>query len=539
MKGYRDWNPRQMSLLPQDPMDWLPPDHLVHLLLDIVEELDLSSIESVIQGKDHRGKRPFPPRMMVGLLLYGYSVRVFSSRKLERATYEDLGFRVLCGGNHPDHSTINSFRKTYLEQLSGLFVQVLRMCQESGLVKLGHIALDGTKIQANASKHKAMSYSVMKEKEEELNRQIAELLEKAESVDAQEDERYGEDKRGDELPAELQLKEKRREKLREARKALEAQAALAQAEHKRGLANKRAEKALQARADDRAAAEKKAARGEEIAQAAASRAVEKAEQRATNAEEKAAAARSEGDDRAQCCAASSATKALEEARRDLAKAAALQSPVTSGAAVDKLPEHRVAFDRYGNPEAKAQRNFTDPDSKIMKAGGGYVQGYNCQAAVDEGFQIVVAQGLTNQAPDQEHLRPMLNQVIDNVGVPERFTADAGYWSAANADHCEAQGVDAYISTSRKPADAEKGTDDADSRERMRDKLTGTEGRSIYRRRKAVVEPAFGQMKEARGFRRFLLRGIEQTRGEWGFLCTVHNLLKLIDHRRAIPQECGA
>ena len=182
MKAYRDWNPRQLSLLPVNPMDWLPENHLVHLLLEVLKELDLSAIEQIVQGKDHRGKRPFPPRMMVGILLYGYCTRLFSSRKLETATYEDIGFRVLCGGNHPDHCTINTFRKTYLPQLSGLFVQVLRMCEEAGLVKLGHVALDGTKIQGNASKHKAMSYAVMKRKEEELTAEIEELLKNAEAV---------------------------------------------------------------------------------------------------------------------------------------------------------------------------------------------------------------------------------------------------------------------------------------------------------------------------------------------------------------------
>jgi len=519
-------------------MEWLPPDHLVHFLLDVVEELDLSEIESVIQGKDHRGKRPFPPRMMVGLLLYGYSVRVFSSRKLESATYEDLGFRVLCGGHHPDHSTINSFRKTYLRQLSGLFLQVLRMCQESGLVKLGHIALDGTKMQANASKHKAMSHAVMKRREEELNKEIAELLENAESTDEKEDEKYGKDKRGDELPAELQLKEKRRKKIREAREALEAQAAMAHAEHKRELAEKRVHKAVQAPVDDRAAEEKKASRGEEIAKEAAARAIEKAKQRVENAEKEAAAARSEAQDRAQCCEATAALKGLEDARRDFEKATNLVSP-TAGDAADELPEHRVGFDRQGDPEAKAQRNFTDPDSKIMRAGGGYLQGYNCQAAVDEDFQIIVGQGLTNQPPDQEHLRPMLNQVLDNVGTPERFTADAGYWSADNAEYCEAKDVDAYISPSRKPSSSDEEIDDTECREKMLSKVSTTEGKAIYGRRKAVAEPPFGQIKEARGFRRFLLRGIEQTRGEWGLLCTVHNLLKLIGHRRSEPQECGA
>jgi transposase len=533
MKGYRDWNPRQMSLLPVDPMEWLPENHLVHLLLDVVEELDLSGIEDVIQGKDHRGKRPFPPRMMVGLLLYGYCVRIFSSRKLETATHENVGFRVLCGGNHPDHCTINTFRKTHLPQLSGLFLQVLRMCQEAGLVKLGHVALDGTKMQGNASKRKAMSYSVMKRKEEELTAEIEELLKNAEAVDAAEDEKYGKDKRGDELPEELRRREGRRQKIREAREVLEAQAARAHAEHKRKLAEKSAREATTSDADEREAAERRVARNEEKAQESASRAVEKAEKRVENAAEKAASLRSDAETHAESCAAAAASQKLEAARRDLEKAKTIQDSSEPNEVQNALPEHRVPFDKGGNPTPKAQLNFTDPDSKIMKAGDGYLQGYNCQAAVDEESQIIVAQAATNQPPDQEHLRPLLDQVIDNVGVPEAFTADAGYWSGDNADYCESRGVDAYIAPDRKPKstvdDSENGSD-SDRREKMRQKVSTESGKAIYARRKAVVEPVFGQTKEARGFRRFMLRGIGQNRGEWGFLCTVHNLLKLLSAR---------
>ena len=546
MKGYRDWNPRQMSLLPLDPMEWLPQDHLVHFLLDVVEELDLSAIEGAIQAKDHRGKRPFPPRMMVGLLLYGYCVRIFSSRKLEMATHEDLGFRVLCGGNHPDHCTINTFRKTYLPELAALFLQVLRMCQEAGLVKVGHVALDGTKMQGNASKHKAMSYSVMKRKEEELTAEIEELLKNAEAADAAEDERYGKDTRGDELPEELQRRESRLQKIREAREVLEAQAAAAHAEHKRELAEKSARKAATSDADKRETAEKRVARSEEEAQKSASCAVEKAEKRVENATEKAASLRSNTQTHAENCAAAAACQKMEAAQRDLEKAKTIQASSDSEVAESALPEHRVPFDKHGNPTPKAQLNFTDPDSKIMKAGGGYLQGYNCQAAVDEESQVIVAQAATNQPPDQEHLRPLLDQVIENVGVPDALTADAGYWSGDNADYCESRDVDAYIAPDRKakktddPDDPDDPDEDSDKdqREKMRQKVSTESGKAIYARRKAVVEPVFGQMKEARGFRRFMLRGIEQVRGEWGFLCTVHNLLKLFSARSREVGTCS-
>jgi chemotaxis protein histidine kinase CheA len=482
--------------------------------------------------------------MMVGLLLYGYCVRVFSSRRLEKATHEDVGFRVLCGGHHPDHSTISTFRKTYLPQLSDLFLQVLRLCQEAGLVKLGHVALDGTKMQGNASKHKAMSYSGMKRKEEELRAEIETLLKNAQAADEAEDREYGEDKREDELSDELQRRETRRQKIREAREKLEAQAARAHAEHKQKLAEKAAREAAVATADDRETAQRKASRSEEKARESASRALEKAEKRVESAAAKAASLSAAAQSRAEKRAASVARKEAEAARADLEKAKKIEASSELDTEDGALPEHRVPFDKHGNPTPKAQLNFTDADSKIMKTGNGYVQGYNCQAAVDEGSQIIVGQALTNQPPDQEHLRPLLDQVLENAGVPEAFTADAGYWSADNAELCELRGVDAYIAPDRRPAraasDGDDNADDTNRRTQMRKKLSTQSAKAIYARRKAVVEPVFGQTKEARGFRRFMLRGIEQNRAEWGLLCTVHNLLKLLGARGAETKaQCPA
>jgi hypothetical protein len=481
---------------------------------------------------------------MVGLLLYGYCRGVFSSRKLERASHEDIGFRVLCGGTHPDHSAICSFRQRFSEQLSELFLQVLRLCQEAGLVKLGHVALDGTKVAANANKHKANSYDRMKQREQELQAEITGLMDEAEKVDAAEDAKYGQGKRGDELPAELHRREERLKKIRAAKEALEAEAARAHAEHKAKLAKESAEAAAQADEASSPRAEAKAARAEELAVRRAAKAVAKAEKRLEHCTEEAAQLVDSAKTRSERSKAASAEKAREAAQQELERAEHLCSGGDARDASTTLPEHHVPFDRNGDPKPSAQRNYTDPDSRIMKTGDGFIQGYNCQAAVDAEHQIIVAQAATNQAPDQEHLPPMLNAVIDNCGqVPDAFSADAGYWAEGNAIQCEDAGCDAYIATGRQKhgqvADDPGGDPDPNAkREEMRTKLRTPEGKSEYARRKAVVEPVFGQIKEAQGYRRFLRRGIEMVRAEWSLVCTAHNLLKLLRARTAVPQGAG-
>jgi transposase len=540
MKRYREWDPRQSLLLPPSLLDWLPEEHAVYFLLDVVDQLDLSAIEDVLQAKDHRGTRPFAPRMMVGLLLYGYCAGVFSSRKLERATYENVGFRVLSGGAHPDHSAICSFRKRFAEALSGLFLQVLRLCQEAGLVKLGHVALDGTKVAANASKHKANSYDRMTQRERELQAEIAALMEQAERVDASEDAEYGQGKRGDELPEELRRREERLKKIKAAKEALEAEAARAHAEHQQKLAEEAEKAALQADQASAKGAESKAARAKERASECAANALAKAEARlersAAEAEQLAASAKTHSER----CQAARAEKAREAAQRELERAKRLCRGEATTDSSSTLPEHHVPFDRHGDPSHSAQRNFTDPDSKIMKSGGGYIQGYNCQAAVDAEHQIIVALAATNQAPDQEHLPRMLDAVIENCGKPpDAFSADAGYWSESNAIHCQDANCDAYIATGRQPHGRRPEPDgnasgllDANAqRSAMREKLRTREGKSTYARRKAIVEPVFGQIKEAQGLRRFLLRGLDMVRCEWSLACTGHNLLKLFRARR--------
>jgi len=494
-RSFRPWTPTQGYLLPPSPADWLPEGHLVYFLLDLMPQLDLSAILSRYEEKDSRGHLGFDPRMMTALLLYGYARGVASSRRLERATHEDVSFHVLTAGEHPDHTRISEFRRQHLDALRELFLQILRLCQKAGLVRLGHVALDGTKIQANASKHKAMSYERMLKTEKELGEAIQGWLDQTEQTDQAEDVQHGRDRRGDELPEDLQFKQRRLERIRQARAELEAEAAAARAR----------ELAERAQAAERAAsaAREQAAADEERKQAAAVKAREKAAE---------------------------AKKRADEQARKIGQDPPDVTPPSSG----DLPSHQVKTTADGAPAPDAQRNFTDPESRIMKKGGDFIQGYNCQAAVDEHRQIIVAQALTNQSPDAEHLQPLLGQLRVNCGGgwPWRFTGDAGYFSLENAKFCDDNHIDAYLATGRLKHGEEPSAlvgripADLDAKGRMARKLRTTKGKETYARRKATVEPVFGQIKEARGFRRFLLRGLEKVRAEWAFICATHNLLKL-------------
>jgi transposase len=508
-KTFRPWQPEQTTLLPPSPSDWLSDDHQVYFLLDLVDELDLSQVLIPAQSKDPRGEKGFDPRMMTLLLLYAYCVGTVSSRKIERACYEDLAFRVLTGNQQPDHSRISEFRRRHLDALSDLFVQILRLCQKAGMVSLGHVALDGTKVQANASKHKAMSLERMLKAEKQLEKEINALMRKAEILDAQEDRRYGKSNRGSDLPDELRRRQDRLARIRQARKEMEAETTAAAARQRHEEAEAARAKAADARESDAPAAE----------------------QADLNKKAEAAAAKA---------------KAAQEKAIKAAEIAGVEPPDLEPLAPEAMPRRGLARMADGTPTTKTQRNFTDPESHLMKSDGHYIQGYNCQLAVDSDHQVIVATGVSNQPPDVEHLEPMLQRIAASAGaLPDVMTMDAGYWSEDNAKACADQGIDAYIATGRlphgQPPPPKRGPlpKNADAKIRMARKLRSKKGAKIYAQRKAIVEPVNGQIKEARGLRRLLLRGLEKVNGEWHLIAATHNLLKLFRFRRSQQQALAA
>lgn len=444
-RKFRQWAPDQNHLFPPSPRDWLPENHLVYFLLDVSEQVDISPIVADYDS-EKGGQPPFHPRMMLVLLLYAYSVGVFSSRKIMQRCETDVAFRVIVGEDIPDFRRIAEFRQRHLKHMQLLFVEILSLCREAGLLKVGRLALDGTKVKANASRHKAMSYDRMTSEEERLQKEIDELLRQAQASDAADDAEHGIDLRGDELPEALNRRETRLQKIRQAKAALEEQARQKAADH---------------------------------------------------------AARLEAEGRTP--------------RND--------------------PDAAV-------PKPKDQRNFTDPESKIMKTSNkGFDQCGNAQAVANEA-QIIVSADVTDQANDSRQVEPMVAQTLENldaVGVEENIgalTADAGYFSEDNVTTLAAnERIDqAYIATGRlkhheQVPDAPKGRPPKDltTKEKMARKLRTKKGRAEYARRKAIVEPPFGQIKHCRGFRQFLLRGLEQMQGEWKLVCLTHNLLKLFRH----------
>lgn len=481
MKTYRPYSPEQSFLLPPSPAEWLPEDHLAYFVLDLLADMDLGPIERSLQAKDARGERPFAPRMMLALLVYGYAVGVFSSRKIERATHEDVGFRVLAAGEHPHFTTINDFRLRHRGAFADLFQQVLEECMSAGLVKLGHVAIDGTKMKANASKHKAMSYDRMEKDEARLKAEVESLIARAEAADAAEDELHGVGQQPNDLPAELRRREDRRAVIRANREALKAETAKARAAQLAAQADE-----LRANADEPNVTPQK---HDELT-----------------------------------------TKA---AQRDQA-AADLDDDDPPPPAMDSdLPRHTPPMSPDGTPKPKAQRNFTDPDSRIMMRDGGFLQAFNAQLAVDEATQIIVAVAVGNQAPDAQYFEPMLRRVVDNCSaVPEVTTADTGYWSIANMRAAEHMGTDPHIAVGAhhndgRPVDEPPPLPTLRSPERaaMRAKLSSPDGHARYARRKATVEPVFGQIR-TRGFQHFSMRGLLKSRCEWLLVGATHNILKL-------------
>src|SRR5436190_10549593 len=423
-KTFREWDPGQGWLLPPSALDLVPPGHLAHFVRDTVRgEIGLAPI--LDDYVEERGYPPYHPALMTALLLYAYCRGVYSSRAIARACEERVDFMAVTGRETPDFRTIAAFRRRHLRALRGVFVEVVRLCREAGLASLGHVALDGTKVKANASKHKAMSYERMREQERKLKTEVQAWLDRAGAADTKEDRDHGEDRRGDEMPEWVKDKQARRAKIREAKAALEA-------------------------------------------------------------------------------------RAKEEAERER-----------------KPPEP---------PAPTVQRNFTDPESRILKTGDGFIQGYNAQAAVDASSQVIVAQDVIAQQSDAACVEPMLEQIERNTGRrPDELSADAGYCSERNLEVIERRGVRGYVATGGHRHGTSSPTSAAWQKKgplvkAMRTRLRRAGRRSRYRLRKVTVEPVFGQIKGARGFRQFLLRGIEGVRGEWSLLAAAHNLLKLFGSR---------
>jgi transposase len=455
-KTFRAWKIDEPLFLPPMVGDFVAKDHLACFVLSLVrDDLGLGEITGTYGSE--RGQPPFDPTMMTALLLYSYCCRIYSSRRIAKACRERVDFMSIVALDAPDFRTISDFRKRHLKALGDLFKQILQLCEKAGLVKLGHVALDGTKIKANASKHKAMSYERMEKRATELEAEVAKWFGAAEAADAEEDKLHGQEQTGEEMPDWVADKKRRAEKIRNAKAELEAEAKAA------------AEAKLKAEAE---AAEKREAEGR---------------------------------------------------RKPGPKAA---PPSTE-------------------PDAKAQKNFTDPDSRIMKSKDGFVQAYNAQAAVDGEAQIIVAHDVTQSAGDCGQLIPMTDAIEINLGrKPEQLSADAGYCSEANLEALENRNIDAYVATGRaRDAVAGTVTDEPTTAqlspepvgeptrvEGMRAKIKAGGHASPYRLRKQLPEPVFGQIKQARGFRQFLLRGFEKVRAEWAIVCTVHNLLKLAQRR---------
>jgi len=433
MKTFRPYQPNQTLLLPPSLGDWLPKDHLAYFLSEVVDQLDLSKIYGAYQ--EERGYPPYDPRMMVKIWVYAYAKGIRSSRRIAAALYEDVAFRVLADNQQPSFSTIALFRRRHHEALGELLVQTVRLAQKAGLVQLKQVAVDGTKVKANASKHSSMSYGRMQEEEKRLEAEIEQYLKEAETVDAEEDAAFG-DRRGDELPPELADRQKRLEAIRRAKAELE-----------------------------------------------------------------------------------------EEARRK-AEEQRVKEPANRRDKDDPPPK----------PKAKAQRNFADPDSRIMRnAEKAFIQGYNAQLVVDVKSQIILASDLTNQAADVGHLVPLIDQVEVNTGqAPKQVLADAGYYSDANRAALEQRGIDALIPpykvkhTVWREARYPRGRipRNLSAKDRMWRKVMSKRGRETYKLRHTSVEPVIGQIKWARNLLQFTVRGLAKVRSLWRFDCAVHNLLKL-------------
>ena len=432
--------------MPPSLDDWVPENHLSRFVADIVGRLDLSPIKNTYAG---RGSDAYPPSIMVALLFYAYATGVFSSRKIERATYDSVAFRFIAVNTHPDHDTIASFRKRFLKELKALFVQILLIAHEMGVLKLGSVSLDGTKIKANASKHHALSWGYARKLEKQLKDEIKELLRKAGEADKQD------------LPDGMNIPEElaRRESRLEAIAAAKAQ--------------------IEQRAAERFAKEQQVY------------------------EEKLAARK------------------------------------TKEKKTGKKPKGRGPMPPEPGPKSKDQVNLTDRDSRIMPSqGGGFEQAYNGQAAVDIDSMLIVENHITQQSNDKLEVTPAVEDIFrlpDKLGAVDTLLADAGYFSTDNVEKCGAKEIVPYIAADRQQHNAplqdrfsepEPLTGPADPVTEMKHRLKTIAGKAVYAKRKCTVEPVFGIIKAAMGFRQFLLRGLDRVAGEWDLVCVAYNIKRL-------------
>jgi transposase len=458
-KKYRPWNPAAYAQQAFTPADRLPQGDLVFFLLDTVPQLDLEPFYASYE-RETRGQPPFDPGLLVCLWLYSYCVGVYSSRKIAQACERNLAFLAIVGDDRPDFRTLSDFRKGHLEAFADLFLQVLRLAHEAGLVQLGLWATDGSKVPGNASRHKAMSYGYLEKEVQRLRGEIADLLRQAQQQDEAEDAALGA-RRGDELPDDLRFRERRLAKILEATRRLEAQA----------------QEAAQAECRRRAESEERARRGQRHAGGRPAK------------------------------------------------------PVSAA------------------PDDKAQTSFTDPELRVMpQSNKGWDYSGNAQVVVDDACQLIMACAVTAQSNDKQQAVPMAEQALANLEraeierprdaagqVPPIAAAlDSGYFSAEAVSGLEGLGFNPYVATERQkhhaPAEAAPVPAGPSAVERMRAKLRTAAGRALYGLRKGLVEPVFGQIKGARGFRRFLLRGLEKVNGEWRLVCLTHNLLKVWRYR---------
>jgi transposase len=428
-KTFREWNVEQGMMFPLSVLDFVPPEHAAHFVRNLVlEDLDLREI--MVQYEETRGYPPYHPVMMTALILYAYTQGIYSSRRMAWACQQRVDFMAVTGKQEPDFRTISDFRKRHLRALQGLFKQVLQLCQKAGMVKLAHVALDGTRIAGNAAKDQTMTYRRMKKTEQELEQEIEQMFRQAEREDAEEDAEFGVDRRGDELPSWVSDKQKRKEKIRQAMAELEAEA--------------------------RAEAERKKAEDEQ-----------------------------------------------------------------------KPARNRARHPIPDTPAEDSKRNLTDADSRLLRTSHGYIQGYNAQVGVDADSQVIVAEMLTNEQADLEHLIPLIEQAEANVeDAVVEVSADSGYYSEHNLEQLQANAIRGYVMTGRRDKDGTWHGDVGRHGQQMRARIKRGGRESRYRMRARTVEPVFGLIKSARGFRQFLMRGIDKVAGEWSLLCTAHNILKL-------------